>query len=341
MTLAQPPATTSALPPRRPTGDPSPPLRDANGKAKCYNYFPYGHVSRDCPQPCRELACLKCNATGHAQRHCPVQPAGVPSTMLAAVSAAAVTVTPNSTPVQFVGDENVYSVRIYSKDVEVDGHPMAGFGDTGGSHCTIRVSGVLQCGFRFIDIPAERFSSFRSENEAFYLPIANHGATPKTLDRRTKIERSAPGSIPIVQRLTARSPVVRQDLDSGDNAEECEITDLVETLKEFRDTIEMSKSELGKTDATEVKIVKTPGSRPVQCKPYCASQKERNEFQELIREMKGNGIRSETNSSYASPSFVVRKTDSSPPLVIDNHRLNEQTECIHFIRRASRAHRAI
>lgn len=108
------------------------------------------------------------------------------------------------------------------------------------------------------------------------------------------------------------------------------MTDLLETLNEFRNTIAMNISELGKTDATEIKVVETPGSRPVQCKPYRASQRGRDEIRELVREMKDNGICGETNSSYASLAFVVRKKDGSPRLVIDYRRLNAQTECIHF-----------
>lgn len=85
-TPAEPPATASAWPPRRPTGDPRPPLRNSNGETKCYNCFQYGHLSRDSPQPRRELKCLKGEMTGHTQRHCPVQPGAVPSTRPAAVS---------------------------------------------------------------------------------------------------------------------------------------------------------------------------------------------------------------------------------------------------------------
>ena len=30
----------------------------------------FGHLSKDCAEPKRELTCLKCKGVGHTQKHC-------------------------------------------------------------------------------------------------------------------------------------------------------------------------------------------------------------------------------------------------------------------------------
>lgn len=52
--------------------DRRPPLKSDTGELKCYNCSKFGHISKDCPDPRRELFCVKCSGKGHTQRHCTV-----------------------------------------------------------------------------------------------------------------------------------------------------------------------------------------------------------------------------------------------------------------------------
>ncbi|XP_043468376.1 uncharacterized protein LOC122502409 [Leptopilina heterotoma] len=52
--------------------DRRPLLKSDTGELKCYNCSKFGHISRDCPDPRRELYCVKCKGKGHTQRHCAV-----------------------------------------------------------------------------------------------------------------------------------------------------------------------------------------------------------------------------------------------------------------------------
>lgn len=136
--------TTTSRPPGR-TADPRPPLVNERGQTKCYNCNLYGHLSRDCTEPKRELRCLKCNRTGHTQRHCP----DGGTTARASPTTASIA----APGVNFVASDNVHSARTYVKPLEINGHPMTGFIDTGSSDCTIKASRVLQFNLRFENQP--------------------------------------------------------------------------------------------------------------------------------------------------------------------------------------------
>ena len=58
--------------------------------------------------------------------------------------------------------------------------------------------------------------------------------------------------------------------------------------------------------------------------------RDREDLNMLVDEYKRLGIVKETNSSYASPTFIVRKADSTPRMMVDYRRLNEKTKVVQF-----------
>ena len=133
--------------------DARPPIKNEAGELKCYNYNKYGHISKDCPEPKRELICRACGQRGHTQRHC----------------------TASSTATYGAGE----SVRTIArsrntaakclKTVHVDGRQLRAIIDQGSSDCTIAAFTVLKEGLH-MDPEEMQFRRFGPDHHVVTSP---------------------------------------------------------------------------------------------------------------------------------------------------------------------------
>lgn len=115
------------------TRDTRPPVRNDKGEPKCYNCGRFGHISRDCPEPKREITCLRCGQTGHTQRHCERQ-------------------------ITVVEEPSTARRGLLLKHVIVNRKmKLVGMVDTGSSSCIMRASAAAHCGIEL-----------RAENKPLY-----------------------------------------------------------------------------------------------------------------------------------------------------------------------------
>jgi predicted aspartyl protease len=97
-----------------------------------------------------------------------------------------------------------------------------------------------------------------------------------------------------------------------------------ELLLKYRHVFANTDSELGRTSAIKHKI-DTGDNPPCRARPYRVGPVQRKIIEEKIDEMLEQGIISESNSEYASPIVLVKKSDSSWRFCIDFRALNKIT----------------
>lgn len=119
------------------------PIKNEAGEFKCFNCNEYGHLSRECKEPKRELFCRNCKQKGHRQGSC---------------TAAAPAPTVNQI---FTCGQS--TLAKYLKNAGFDAHSVQGQVDQGSSDCTITVSTALQLGLQMEPRPSE-LRSFGPEN---------------------------------------------------------------------------------------------------------------------------------------------------------------------------------
>ncbi|CAB0029530.1 unnamed protein product [Trichogramma brassicae] len=124
---------------------------------------------------------------------------------------------------------------------------------------------------------------------------------------------------------TKKQAITEADVVIGENQPTEAKRELIKLLNEYRDTIAMSIEELGHTSLIEMDIKELPGSKPVNRKPYPASNAERERIKAIVSEWKRLGICTETDSPYASPVLIFKKKNEDR-LVVDYRLLNQQTE---------------
>lgn len=83
-------------------------------------------------------------------------------------------------------------------------------------------------------------------------------------------------------------------------------------------------SELGKVKSTECDIIMVT-NEPVTFYPYRLSESERKTVREMVEDLKGCGIITDSNSSYSSPILLVKKKDSGNRFCVDYRALNKIT----------------
>nr|CAI5829385.1 unnamed protein product [Callosobruchus analis] len=98
-----------------------------------------------------------------------------------------------------------------------------------------------------------------------------------------------------------------EELNVGEQVGQEEKVELCKLINEYRDCVAKNIYEIGKTDIVELKIEKTPGSKPVSSKPYKVNLQDRQIIKSIVAEWKEAGIVEETSLPYASQVLLVRK----------------------------------
>lgn len=125
-------------------------------------------------------------------------------------------------------------------------------------------------------------------------------------------------------------PVEMEELNVDCDVSKEQKKRLYNLMNHYRRCIAKNIYEIGKTDVVEMKIEENPNSAPVVCKPYRATNEDRQKIKKIVEEWKDAGIVQETNSSYASPVLLVTKKNGESRLVVDYRKLNAQTKRINF-----------
>ncbi|KAJ8915909.1 hypothetical protein NQ315_015524 [Exocentrus adspersus] len=114
--------------------------------------------------------------------------------------------------------------------------------------------------------------NFISTIDGNVLPLLNFNKGQSTaINICQELERS---SICQVEEIRfSREPVVRADINVGEDQPEEIVNDLLDVLNQYRDCIAMNIHELGCTKAIEMDIIEKPGSVPLQCKPHKPGEK--------------------------------------------------------------------
>lgn len=94
-------------------------------------------------------------------------------------------------------------------------------------------------------------------------------------------------------------------------------------LEIYSDCFAQSPMDLGSINIGDVPIP-TMSDDPISLPPYRLSLNERSELQRQVDELLQAGLIIPSNSSYASPAFLVNKADGTKRLVIDYRQLNKQ-----------------
>lgn len=161
------------------------------------------------------------------------------------------------------------------------------------------------------------------------LPFVNSGARGVNVKEGSSMGGTILG-IEEAKVLTPRmSEISSDDLNVDETVTAEQKTSLLHVLNRYRMCIALNVEEIGKTSLMEMNI-ETTNDDPVFRKPYRLSARDRDDLDNLITDYKKAGIIEETESPYASPAFVVRKTDGSPHLVVDYRGLNAVTRAIHY-----------
>jgi hypothetical protein len=69
-----------------------------------------------------------------------------------------------------------------------------------------------------------------------------------------------------------------------------------------------------------------PGARPVSMRPYRVALALKSEIEKHVQELLAQGVITHSNSAFASPVILVRKSDQTWRLVVDYRHLNALTE---------------
>ena len=100
-------------------------------------------------------------------------------------------------------------------------------------------------------------------------------------------------------------------------------------LESYSDCFAQSPMDLGSINIGDVPIP-TISDDPISLPPYRLSLNERSELQRQVDELLQAGLIIPSNSSYASPAFLVNKADGTKRLVIDYRQLNKQVPHQNF-----------
>ena len=100
---------------------------------------------------------------------------------------------------------------------------------------------------------------------------------------------------------------------------------MVRLLNRHRDTVALSGDKLGRTSVIQHQVNLETGSKPFFIPNYRLPISQRPVVEELVQEMKRDGVVTPSTSPYNSPLFLVPKKDGTFWLVIDYRKLNAQT----------------
>ncbi len=116
------------------------------------------------------------------------------------------------------------------------------------------------------------------------------------------------------------------------NLSQCSLTDLekqdlIYILHEYKDVFATSMDDLtGCTVGIEHEIITDNNAPPVRCRPYRINPTERKTVDQTVQELKQARIITESNSPWASPIVLVRKSDGTLRTTCDFRKLNALTK---------------
>lgn len=96
-------------------------------------------------------------------------------------------------------------------------------------------------------------------------------------------------------------------------------------LNDHRRSFSVNMTELGCSNSSEMEIIETSGTNPLQLPPIRVSASEREQMNRTINEWKRLGVVTDTKSPYSSPAILVKKKNGEKRLVIDFRALNALT----------------
>ena len=100
---------------------------------------------------------------------------------------------------------------------------------------------------------------------------------------------------------------------------------LMNLLNKYRNVVALSGEKLGGTDISEHKILLQPDAKPFFIPNYRLPISRREIIDDMIKEMKADGVVRDSKSPYNSPLLLVPKKDNTWRMVVDYRRLNQQT----------------
>lgn len=175
-----------------------------------------------------------------------------------------------------------------------------------------------------------KFISTRFDNTDRELPVRNECEKTIQISEGQKICKRVCGIDEVLKMEMRVEPIVESEINVGDKVTSEQKCELVEILNDYRDCIANNLLELGKTNVTKMDVDIVEGAKPVSGKPFKLNMKDRADLNEIIDQYREAGIVTETQSEFASPAFVVRKSDGSARMVVDYRRLNKITKTINY-----------
>lgn len=163
------------------------------------------------------------------------------------------------------------------------------------------------------------------------LPVVNYDTKDRKLRKESSVCRGQLSGLPVMSVHLPREPVKEEDLNVGNEHPEAVIAELLNIANKFRDCIAFNVFEIGCARGIEVEINEKPGSMPVNSKPHPSSISEHEKIRSILTEWREAGIVRDAGSSYASPVMLVAKKNGDKRLIVIFNKLNNQTQCLHFL----------
>ncbi|XP_051173489.1 uncharacterized protein LOC127289546 [Leptopilina boulardi] len=179
------------------------------------------------------------------------------------------------------------------------------------------------------------FIQVMHNEDKFVIPVMNVQCDPRKLKEGAVIAEASIISPPISHESPPPlpkelDPILPEEIVVEENLSGDILMDLTGILNDYRTCVAKNVSEIGCTSYIEMDIQELPNSRPVVRKPYIMSEEERKMTREILKAYRELGYVTDTNSTYASPVFLIKKKNGEYRLVADYRALNLQTLRIHF-----------
>ncbi|KAL7303301.1 hypothetical protein TKK_0004492 [Trichogramma kaykai] len=166
-------------------------------------------------------------------------------------------------------------------------------------------------------------------NVEMVMPVVNLENEPKIIQKSKKVGESILCIEPVSEIKPRLNEIEWHEVTFDESLTKDQRDDILKILNNFRHRVSKNLSEIGLTHEIEMDI-QLEKDQCVNVKPYKLNAKDRSELDALITEYKRLGIVTESESSFASPAFIVRKADGSPRMVVDYRRLNKITKSVSY-----------
>lgn len=108
------------------------------------------------------------------------------------------------------------------------------------------------------------------------------------------------------------------------NPSEAELTKVCDLLRQYQSVFATSKDELGETDCV-LHIINTGQARFIKQAPRRIPIYQKEEVSQEFKRMLDIGVIKPSKSPWASPIVIVRKSDGSIRICVDDRKVNEVT----------------